>query len=83
MYVADGDTPCKANDPELWFRKWGQKDARQHCMSCLERTACLASALSYEGRMGTTVLGMYGGLSEDERAQIHKRKRQGKRKPAA
>lgn len=53
MYIAEGETPCQVENPELWFGRPGSKRearAKAHCLTCNERLACLSSTLRFERR---------------------------------
>jgi hypothetical protein len=82
VYIAKGETPCQVENPELWFGRSGSKreaKAKEHCLSCEERLACLSSTLRFERRQmagNGWVTGVQpcvlGGLTASERAKILK-----------
>lgn len=76
MYVTEEVTPCKTNDPDLWFSKdrtEATKIAKHYCGLCPVRDECLASTIRFEQRTGHTQPGVYGGLSESERLVFQRR----------
>lgn len=61
---------CGQTDPELFFPENGQSaaPARMICRQCKVRTECGEYALSAPGRLH----GVWGGLSEEERAELRR-----------
>lgn len=47
VFAADGDIPCRANDPETWFAESPAdvEFAKSLCQACPARDACLIGAL--------------------------------------
>lgn len=68
-------TPCKVNDPELWFsrRKTDRERAKQLCRGCPQREACLAATLELERSLGHILVGIHAGTTETERQQALER----------
>ncbi|MEX3101201.1 MULTISPECIES: WhiB family transcriptional regulator [unclassified Streptomyces] len=73
---------CTAEDPEVFFP--GPEDrlnteyARQICMACPVREACLEDALQAEGgRSVRSRHGVYGGLSPKQRYNLYVTRRKG------
>lgn len=69
---------CSGRDPDIWFPKTddraGQAQAKAFCRICPARQACLIFALRIEGsRAASGRAGIYGGLTEEERARLAKR----------
>lgn len=56
------DAKCKNEDPDIWYDRDRQAEARAICRGCPERQACLDWAITTEARGG-----IWGGLDEDER----------------
>lgn len=67
---------CAQSDPELWFPERGGSsvEAKRICMRCPERVDCLEGALERSEQYG-----IFGGLSERERARIRRQRRAGER----
>jgi len=65
------DVPCRVQDPDLWFAETpGELDlAKQFCLDCPARLACLAGALERREPWG-----VWGG-EIFERGQVIARKR--------
>lgn len=63
---------CLDYAPELWFPETAGRNAlvaaRRVCAGCPVRAACLEYALTHQE------CGVWGGLSEDERREILKRR---------
>ena len=62
---------CASLEAEVWFPERGHTSlpARQVCMACDVRAACLQWALDHEERFG-----VWGGMSPEERQQLAKRR---------
>jgi len=58
---------CAQTDPEAFFPEKGgsTREAKRVCLSCDVRSECLEYALAHDERFG-----IWGGLSEDDRAAI-------------
>lgn len=67
------DALCAQVDNEIFFPPKGgsTKDAKRVCMACPARVACLEAAMARDERFG-----IWGGLSERERRELKKRRRQ-------
>lgn len=63
---------CRETDPELFFpQTWGEsRDARKTCERCDIRIECLEFALN-----DSSLLGIWGGVTERERTRMRSRKR--------
>jgi WhiB family redox-sensing transcriptional regulator len=61
------EAACRGTDPELFFPATDEEagPAKQVCGGCPVRLACLAFALEREERYG-----VWGGLTERERARL-------------
>ena len=61
---------CGQSDPDAFFPERGQsaKDAKQVCLACPVRIACLNWALDNAEHYG-----VWGGLTEKERLRIRRR----------
>ena len=69
-----GEAACASHeDPDLWFAERGeeerQREALRICASCPVRAACLAYVLSMPPQHG-----IWGGTTEDNRAQDRRRR---------
>jgi WhiB family redox-sensing transcriptional regulator len=67
---------CVGTDPELFFPDRGNQiekvaQAKAICAGCTVRTECLSYALS----MGRSLLGIWGGLTDHERARYTRAQR--------
>jgi WhiB family redox-sensing transcriptional regulator len=64
---------CRQMDPELWFPEpWeNETPAKLICGRCPVRAACLAYALDAHEEYG-----VWGGLSPEERRELHRRMRE-------
>lgn len=60
---------CKGRTEELFVRGAAQNRAKQVCMGCPVRTACLAEALDDRIEWG-----VWGGMTERERRAVLKRR---------
>lgn len=72
------DGACFGRDPDIWFPKpddrAGQAQAQAFCRTCQVRTECLILALRLEGsRAASGRGGIWGGMTEEERARLAKR----------
>jgi hypothetical protein len=82
MYIAESnDVPCKT-DPDAWFPRQEDRGpvaqwAKDECKSCLERLDCLRAVMAFEKQNGP-VIGIYGGLSQVERAKLRKSRKPGR-----
>jgi WhiB family redox-sensing transcriptional regulator len=81
------DAACRGEDPALFFpaddesepgRLAREASAKAVCADCAVRSACLDFAQTRPARHG-----LWGGLSEDERAAERRRRQRAARKPAA
>lgn len=70
---------CRDLDPEMFFdpTREATKVARRVCAPCPVRNRCLLDAL-----LSGSVFGMWGGLTETERAGMHTAVSRGKRPEA-
>ncbi|WP_327352000.1 WhiB family transcriptional regulator [Streptomyces sp. NBC_01304] len=61
---------CAQTGPEFFFPEPGGSvnEAKQLCLACEGRTACLEYALANDERFG-----VWGGLSEKERLRLRRR----------
>src|SRR5690606_41129196 len=67
--------PCRTVDPETFFPegtgkgmlRYLQDEAKKLCAACPVREACLQAALDNDERFG-----VWGGMTEDERAELRK-----------
>ena len=69
---------CYGRDPDIWFPKVddaaGQAQAKAFCRECPLQLSCLIFALRMEGtRAASGRAGIYGGMTEEERARFTKR----------
>ncbi|HLU29915.1 MAG TPA: WhiB family transcriptional regulator [Glycomyces sp.] len=69
---------CFGSDPELFFPhpadRAGQAQAKAYCRECSTRVECLILALRNEGtRAASGRAGIYGGMTEEERAAFTRR----------
>jgi WhiB family transcriptional regulator, redox-sensing transcriptional regulator len=64
---------CSQMDPELWFPEPWEDDgpAKLICSRCPVQSACLAQALDANEEYG-----VWGGLSPEERRELHRRMRE-------
>lgn len=64
---------CAKVDPEMFFpvNVAGDRVAQAYCRTCPVRDACLADAMTREGRKGASGrYGIVGGLTPDQRARL-------------
>ncbi|MFD6531556.1 WhiB family transcriptional regulator [Streptomyces sp. NPDC060184] len=71
----DAQAICAQTDPEIFFPERGEGDkvraAKQICLGCPVRRACLAEALATEGNAcADNRHGVVGGCTPRERARI-------------
>ena len=66
------DASCSGVDPDLFFPERGgsTKEAKEVCMACPVRKACLSFAIEYSEKQG-----VWGGMSERERRRLRLQKR--------
>lgn len=76
------DAACRDEDPELFFpvgttgsAVTQAKEAKRICTRCQVREECLEFALSTRQDAG-----IWGGLTEDERKSLRRRRGRGRRK---
>lgn len=76
---------CHGTDPELYFPPQGENphQARAVCERCPVRKICLGWALSIEDGHPTSVHGVFGGMTPDERAVILRKRLEAKRQARA
>lgn len=70
---------CYGYNPELWFSPKPEDvaEAKAICARCEHKEKCLILALRAEGGIGVdSRAGVYGGLTERERAQLSRKQRQ-------
>lgn len=76
---------CQAQDPELFFPDPSDaqriQTAKQICTRCPVRSACLADVMAWE--QPSSRYGVAGGLSAQERRQLHRIRRPAKSGEAA
>lgn len=78
--ASSGSPPCVGRDPELWFpaNRAGEIVAKAFCAGCplWAKIECLKIALDAEGsRVAGGRHGIFGGLSEVERARLARQHR--------
>jgi WhiB family redox-sensing transcriptional regulator len=67
------DAACVGMDPGIFFPEWtGPEAARRTCSGCPVRSKCLDYAVANRIEHG-----IWGGLTEDERAAMRRRRRSG------
>jgi WhiB family redox-sensing transcriptional regulator len=65
---------CAQTGPDFFFPEPGGsvREAKRLCLACAGREACLQYALAHDERFG-----VWGGLSEQERARLRRERRHG------
>lgn len=62
---------CVGMDPEIWFHRDSQAEARRICRRCPVRKACLALAIAIESKPGNFAPhGVFGGLTARQRTAL-------------
>lgn len=81
--LVDADTPCRNNDPEMWFAESDSKaltaeqlEAKRLCDTCPVRLACLEKAFDNHEEWG-----IWGGLTPKERRDIRPKQKRSQRQP--
>jgi hypothetical protein len=64
--------PCRREDPNLWFShaRGDRARAKQLCLGCPMREACLEQALEFERITKEPQLGIIAGLTPQERTNL-------------
>lgn len=69
---------CVGEDPDMWFPHGGtlSVEAKRICAGCDVRLDCLEYAIAHPDKTGH---GIWGGLTEKERRQVRRRRRESPR----
>jgi WhiB family transcriptional regulator, redox-sensing transcriptional regulator len=64
---------CKGVDPDIFFRPRDEDIAKGYCRHCPVTRECLAFAMQPDTSYSSMAMfGVYGGLNEDERADLRR-----------
>lgn len=72
MFAIDQEftEPCRTVDPEIFFSKRSEAQAKALCSTCRIQLICLARTLETERDLGHQLEGVHGGTTKTERVNL-------------